>query len=480
MRISLSEILTTSAVCLAVGLCADDMLAAAAILVLLVGLKLTASADRLYVLQAAFAFHWLQTTLGVFYLDFTGREVPAIYSSNYRLMVLIGLGCCLAIAAGIRIGIALLKAPNPDEKRPGFAFSFGLLVVAYVVTTSLEGTLTAIASDYPSVRQIIVTADTARLGVVFLIFRRLLDPVPRWSLVALLVVFEVLLGITGFFAGFREPIVLAALATLEIFDRKNVRHWLAMGTAGAFTVVLGLLWMGIRTEYRRDYVNLDNFEVSRSTRFKNVESLGSNWLHADTETVWYTADKLVDRMWTIYYPALAVERVPSHLPHTNGEIVSSALVHIVTPRVFFPGKPNLQSDSEKVRKYSGVMVAGAEQNTSIAFGYAAEAYIDFGLPMMFLPVLGFGVAIGIAYALFRRLIWHRDLLVAFATVAFWLSLYLFERSWATMLGVSLGMMVYLGVPVVLLDRFLLVRFFAQKHAAAGVMYDTPSQPSQAH
>jgi hypothetical protein len=236
--------------------------------------------------------------------------------------------------------------------------------------------------------------------------------------------------------------------------------------------------MGIRTDYRRDYVNLDNFEVSRSTRFRNFESLTSNWLHTDSDTIWYTADKLIDRMWTIYYPALAIARVPSHLPHTNGEILSAALVHIVTPRVFFPGKPNLQSDSEKVRKYSGVMVAGAEQNTSIAFGYAAEAYIDFGLPLMFLPVLVFGAAIGYLYALFRRLIWHRDLLVSFATVAFWLSLYLFERSWATMLGVSLGMMIYLGAPIVLLDRFLLVRFFAQKHAEAGVMYDT--RPSEAN
>jgi hypothetical protein len=479
MRVSFSEGLTALAACAAVGLFADDGLAALAVLVLLVGLKLVTTDDRMYVLQAAYTFHWMQTTLGLFYLDFTGREVPAIYSSNYQLMVLIGLGCCLAIAIGIRIGISLLKAPESDEDRPAFAFSMGLLLGAYVIATSFEGTLTAIASDYPSVRQIIVTADTARLGVVFLLLRRLLNPVPRWSLVAGLVAFEVILGLTGFFAGFREPIVLAALATLEIFDRRNVRHWIMLGTATVCIIALGILWMGIRTEYRRDYVDIDNFEVSRSKRFHNIESLSSNWLHTDKDTVWYTTDKLVDRMWTIYYPALAIARVPSHVPHTHGEILSAALVHIVTPRVFFPGKPNLQSDSEKVRKYSGVMVAGAEQNTSIAFGYAAEAYIDFGLPLMFLPILGFGIAIGLAYALFRRLIWHRDLLVAFATVAFWLSLYLFERSWATMLGVSLGMMVYLGVPVVFLDRFLLVKVFARKHAAQGLMYGR-SQPSAAH
>src|SRR5262249_28476619 len=105
-----------------------------------------------------------------------------------------------------------------------------------------------------------------------------------------------------------------------------------------------------------------------------------------------------------------------------------------------------------------VRVAGRETNTSIAFGYSIEAYIDFGVPLMFLPVFAFGVLVGAAYALFRSVIWHRELFVAFGTVAFWLSVYLFERSSATMLGTTMSLMVDLGPPVVLLDRFLLVRF----------------------
>ncbi|HKB14042.1 MAG TPA: hypothetical protein VKD69_25430, partial [Vicinamibacterales bacterium] len=152
------------------------------------------------------------------------------------------------------------------------------------------------------------------------------------------------------------------------------------------------------------------------------------------------------------------ERVPKVLPHTHGSFLGAALTHVVTPRIFFPDKPELASDSDSVRKYSNVRVAGRETNTSIAFGYSIEAYIDFGVPLMFLPVFAFGVFVGAAYALFRSVIWHRELFVAFGTVAFWLSVYLFERSWATMLGTTMSLMVYLGPPVVLLDRFLLVRF----------------------
>src|SRR5262249_42442091 len=147
--------------------------------------------------------------------------------------------------------------------------------------------------------------------------------------------------------------------------------------------------------------------------------------------------------------------------------------HIVTPRVFFPDKPELPSDSDSVRKYANVRVAGRENDTSIAFGYSIESYIDFGVPLMFVPVFLFGVFVGTCYALFRALIWHRELFVAFATVAFWLSVYLFERSWATMLGTTVSLMVYLGPPVVLLDRFLLVRYNVDQARERGVMFSAP-------
>jgi hypothetical protein len=266
------------------------------------------------------------------------------------------------------------------------------------------------------------------------------------------------------------------LAVLEIFDRRSTRHWLAIGVGGASAVMLGLLWMSIRVEYRKEYVEVDKFQTSRAARVERIGSLTSTFLSGESTNLWAATDTLVDRLWTVYYPALALSRVPSALPHTNGTILGAALVHIVTPRVFFPNKPELPSDSEEVRKYSGVYVAGREANTSIAFGYAPEAYIDFGIPLMFVPVFVFGVAAGLLYGLFSRLIRHRDLFVAFATVTFWLTIYLFERSWATMLGVSLGFMIYLGLPIVLLDRFLLIRYANERREAAPLLLAECDRP----
>lgn len=461
-------------VVLATGVAAffvDDWIGGAAILALWICIKLVSTHDGLFVLPAALMFQWTETVLGMYYKAFTGREVAAIYASDWRPMVLIGLGCCLALAGGIKLGLSLRAAPDPNIPRPDFAFTFGPLAIAYVVTIVLESSMLALQSEYPSFRQIIATVDTGRLGILFLILRRLCAPPPRWGLMAMVVFMEVVLGITGFFAGFREPLVLGVLAILEVFDRKNVRHWAVIVTGVAMAGTMGLVWMGIRGAYRTEYIEMDKFANSRSARVARVSELTTTFAAGSADELWSTTDALVDRMWTIYYPALAIARVPSILPHTNGAIVGAALTHVVTPRIFFPDKGELMSDSDMVRKYSNVAVAGRETNTSIAFGYAAESYIDFGIPLMFAPILAFGIFIGFFYALFRQLIWHRELFVAFATVTFWLSVYLFERSWAVMLGVAVGFIVYLGGPVVLLDRFLLIPEAKQASRDEGLLFE---------
>jgi hypothetical protein len=479
MRISDLDLVALGAAGLGAGFVTGDWLAGVSVMTLMICIRLVKTDDRLFVLPIAVSFHWMQGNLGLIYLGLTGREVLAIYDSDWRPMVMIALGCCLALAAGIRLGLLVKKAPDPRAPRPGFAFSFGLLVTIYVVTVVLEGTLTAVAPDYPSLRQIITTFDSARLGVLFLILRRLCAPPPRFGLVALVVAIEIVLGITGFFAGFREPIVLAVLAVLEVFDRRNARHWMALAVATVAICALGVLWMGIRGDYRREYVEVDQFSGSRNARINRVEDLTSSFMKNDAESLLRTTDQLVDRMWTIYYPALALKRVPSVIPHTDGQIIGAALLHIVTPRILFPNKGELPSDSDEVRKYANVAVAGREVGTSIAFGYSAESYIDFGLPWMFLPVFCFGLFVGACYAVFRSVIWHRELFVAFATVSFWISVYLFERSWATMAGVTVGFMVYLGGPIVLLDRFLLIKYSARQAAGGGDLILAPAEHHQA-
>jgi len=317
----------------------------------------------------------------------------------------------------------------------------------------------------------------ARMGMLFLIFRRLCHPMFRWAPFSALLAVEVALGFTGFFAGFREPLVLGVMALLEIFDHRRTSHLVSLAGLVLVMVLASVMWMGVRATYRRDFSEIDAFSTSQSARMNRISSLGSVFFRNDFGQLLDTLDTLVDRMWVVYYPALAVARVPSVLPHTNGAIVSAAITHVVTPRALFPGKAELPSDSEMVRKYSNIQVAGRERGTSIAFGYAAESYVDFGVPLMFLPPALFGLIMGLAYGWFVRTIRYRELAVATVTVIFWLGLYLFERSTANMVGYAMSLIIYLGVPAVILDKLLAT---GSAPRSAGLAYLAPDAPDATH
>jgi hypothetical protein len=284
--------------------------------------------------------------------------------------------------------------------------------------------------------------------------------------VLLLLAFEVVLGFTGYFSGFKEPMLLAALAMLEAFDTRRTSHWVFGGTLFATLAFACVMWMGVRSEFRQD-LDGDLGASSRSERLARMQALVTDWLGQRNDRAIDDLDRLVDRAWPIYYPALAIARVPTVLPYTDGELMSATITHLMTPRILFPNKPDLPSDSEMVRQYSGVYVAGPERNTSIAFGYAAESYIDFGTPLMFVPVLVFGVIMGAAYRWFLRVIAHRELAISLVTCIFWVNLYLFERSWAKTLGFAFTMMIYLGLVAYIVDRWLLMRSAVRLERSGG-------------
>lgn len=432
-------------------------LAGVAVAVLFVIWALLKADEGPPVLALALSIQWLQVSGGVFYTGLTGRVLPAIEGSEYQPMVLMGLACVAALAAGLWIGSRFVRS---RMLRPDFApdevVGLKLLLIAYVATLVITGVLQELAWRFPTITQAILAIAFAHLGLVFLILRRLTRPTVRGGYILLLLACEIGLGFTGYFSNFKEPLLLAGLAILEVFDRHRREHWLAASVLAVTLIVASVMWMGVRSTYRQDFA--DNvFATSRGMRLERMQALVSDWFSNRDERSASDMDQLMDRTWAIYYPALAVARVPSVVPHSDGALLGGALYHLVTPRIFFPNKPDLPSDSDLVRKYSGVWVAGIDQNTSIAFGYAAESYVDFGAPVMFIPVLLFGVFCGGMYMWFLRVLHHRELAVSLVTVIFWMSLYLFERSWAKTLGLSVTMMVYLGGISFLIDRWLLMR-----------------------
>lgn len=453
--------LTGAAVCVVAvcaGQLAGDWLATAAILVLWAGWSLLRDKVGPPVLALAFTHQWMQVTIAIFYYALTGRRVQTMDFIDYRPMVLIGLGCLLALLGGLILGRRHTQPlASPFVRQSESSITLRQLIILYGAATGATGAIQQLAWAIPQLTQAILAIDLGRLALLFLIFRRLFQDAFRWRPALVLLMSEMALGFTGYFAGFREALMMGVLALLERFDRRRAVHWFVLATVGVLVFCSAIAWTGIKFRYRYELDSGIPIE-SRLERFKLVTILTGDWFTQDLDEISSDVDRLVERMWTIYYPALAVTRVPSLVPHENGALLWAAVKHLVTPRLLFPDKPVLESDSELVRLYSGIWVPGAEQNTSIAFGYAAESYVDFGLPWMFLPVFVYGVLMGRIHRWLLENIHSRELAVAMICAVFWLSLYLFERSWIKTLGLSATLLICLGGGTLLLDHFLLKRY----------------------
>jgi hypothetical protein len=432
-------------------------IAGLAVAVLLLIWALLGSGEGPPVLALALTYQWMQVTIGMFYSTLTGVELEALYTTNWQRMVLIGLAWVTCLAVAIFYGIVLTRRRvNPPGDAPVRALSDKIVWGAYAASLLLTGVIQELAWNYPLFTQAILAITFSHLGLLFVLTRRFTRPTFQWQKLAGLMMLEVAIGFTGYFAGFREPVIMVAIAVFEVFDRRDVRHWAFAAVLAGILAFSSLIWISVRGQLRQE-IDEEVLSASRVERFDRARTLSSGLFSQGASDYADATTMLVDRLWAIKYPAMAVERVPFVVPHTRGQIMQDALVHVVTPRFLYPDKPDLVSDSELVRKYAGAQVAGSESNTSIAFGYAAESYVDYGLPWMFIPVIIFGFLVGVTFQMWSSVIQHRDLAVALTTVMYWMALYLFERSWAKTLGLTVTLMVYLGGLVYLVDQWLLMR-----------------------
>ncbi len=459
---------------IATGFFLGGVLHAAALVVLLLIWTQVPAHDGPPVLKLALTAQWAQATIGLFYSRVTGERFPVMDARAYEFTVLISLGCVLALALGLTMGIrwAMTKVPEVED-RPEELVTFNTVLVVYVASIFITSVLTELSFVMPAIRQVLAVLVMGRLAVVALVMRRLMTPRPQWVRVAGLIAVEVLLGFTGYFSGFKEPLFLFALFLLETFDTREVKHWIAIVLAAVLLGGTLVMWMGVRTEYRRDFDD-QLYAESRVARLQRMNALFTDWTDSRNTAGGTGGYDLIDRVWAIYYPALAIDRVPRILPHTNGAIMGAALLHSVTPRFLFPDKAALLNDSDLVRKYSGVWVAGTEEGTSIAFGYVAESYLDFGAPLLFLPVLVFGAVLGVVFVYLLRGIRHRELAIALVVCVYWYNLYLFEKAWAKLIGTGVAMLIYLGGIAFLVDRYVLT----EKGRRAASLPGLPAYPDR--
>ncbi len=111
-------------------------------------------------------------------------------------------------------------------------------------------------------------------------------------------------------------------------------------------------------------------------------------LHHDTSLT----ENLLERAALFHMVCLTVDRIPAYEPFMDGETYQDIPAQLV-PRILWPGKPSPAQSNSRLAIYLGLVTEQTASSVSIAFGFIAEAYANFG----FVGVAVLGLVLGWGY-----------------------------------------------------------------------------------
>lgn len=379
----------------------NGLLTSFAIVVLPAVVKLLWVRGEPPVLVFACAMQWLQASAAIFYTDLTHASLtetfgaPQLEDASWLSLIAI-----VVLALGMRFTLAR-RPPNRHAALAMAAskINLGRAFLAYFVSSVLGTQLSNYAGAVSGITQLVVALAALKWVFVYVLAYSVLEQRRGFLLLTALVVLEVGVGLLGYFAGFKSVFFIVAVAALASPLALGGRRLAILLATIVCLFSFGVFWTAIKGEYR-EYLNQGTGQqtvvVPIEDRAIKLGEMVDRFTWNDFE---YGIEGMVLRVSYVYYFALAMINVPDSIPYENGALWWGTLKHTFMPRIFFPNKPTLD-DSERTVLYTGLMVSGAEQGTSIGIGYVGESYIDFGPVGMFGPIFLLGCFYGAIYRFF--------------------------------------------------------------------------------
>jgi hypothetical protein len=340
---------------------------------------------------------WSRVFADVMLADVNDQDLSDL-SDWRRAAIFFSLISLFFIACGIRFGFGAGRSVEPNYlqvRSPTLRQMFGVYLCSLPIFTLL-----AIAARISqSTEQIFGSFLALKAVLVYCIAASVYQTGRGYTVLMLFLVGEVVLGFTGFFAAFKEPIIIACVAALSSYPGDglgraiNKRFVLASLCAGAI-IWLSLVWITVRPEYREWLNEGTGAQVVLKTLPERLawlsdELFSEKLMHGNIDYR-RASESLLSRIAYTYYYSLVLERRDAGLIPPDEARWLGAIKRIMMPRLFFPNKSEV-NDSETTERLTGISI---DQNTSVGVGYIAETHLDFGFPLMLVPLFAIGFAMG--------------------------------------------------------------------------------------
>jgi hypothetical protein len=327
-------------------------------------------------------FQWSE--VAIYPLSTIWRQVPlnelSPRGADLELSAAYGFAGITALAIGLRLGsgrglsrsFSLRLQDEARRLRLDQVLRIGLaaIVVGYI--------LAALANNVGPARELFRSLASVKYVGIFLIAYWSLINKRNYGLLAGVAIFEVVFGMTGFFADFKNSILTLLVAVMAARTKLRFTDFAVATLAAAFLLIVAIFWTAIKPEYRLMLNQGTGAQVVAVPLGDRIEFMSNALVNLDAHKLSDGFDQLVSRHGYIEFLALVMQNVPAALPHEGGRLTLDVISHIAMPRVLFPSKPPLPSDTLVMMKYTG-LTGTWDDNTSISIGNLGEMYIDFGL-----------------------------------------------------------------------------------------------------
>ncbi|MBX9745648.1 MAG: hypothetical protein K2X34_02020 [Hyphomonadaceae bacterium] len=213
------------------------------------------------------------------------------------------------------------------------------------------------------------------------------------GLLAAVIGFEIIFGMTGFFGGFKSALLVFLIAVVASFPRLRPINMILGVVAFLLLIFTAVFWSAIKPDYRAFLNDGTGEQIAvqpMSDRIAYLNGAAQNFEQPDFER---GVEALLSRQSYIDFLAQTVAYVPANRAHENGARTIEAVRHVLTPRVLFPDKPSIAHDTDVTSRYTGLSFNLA-QTTSISIGWLGELYIDFSWAGALLGAFILGCIIG--------------------------------------------------------------------------------------
>lgn len=275
------------------------------------------------------------------------------------------------------------------------------LFSSYIIYSFISASLNPILLNVPGGQMLMGFVYFKWVFLTFLIIHTSVLP-SNTKYVLLFVTLEIILSFSGFWASFKDFILVAIGAFFTLNRKISLKALLATLITVSFTFFILVIWSASKGKYRIYLTGGERSQtVVQTDQLKNISML-LNIVSEDfssenfSESFERGRDALIYRISYVEYFALALKQVPTFIPHENGQMLQDAIDHVLKPRILFTDKKVI-FDSDITSKYTGITFAGRDEGTSFSLGAVAEAYIDFGPVYMFVPIFFFGLLFGLMY-----------------------------------------------------------------------------------